>query len=175
MDGIEREATPAEQPLVSSEDMTEAGMDAASIPVDAASGGDDTGRVDGEAAPGGWARMLRWFSGAAGRDAQIAALSDAIADAPDAPMNYALRGELLLDNKAYAAARADFERALTLAERALRTDRWGLVAQAAQDRAAAGLADALRHLGAQGEPIQAGAGIVSEDTPGTAILAPERA
>lgn len=172
MDGIERETTPAEQPLVVSQDLTEAGMDAASIPVNAASGDDDAGLASGEQAPGGWARMLRWFSGAAGRDAQIAALSDAIADAPDAPMNYALRGELLLENKAFDAARADFERALTLAERALRTDRWGLVAQAAQDRAAAGLADALRHLGTPGEPIPASAQIMSEDTPGTAIPAP---
>ncbi len=62
-------------------------------------------------------------------------------------MNYVLRGEALLHSGALDAARSDFERALILAERALRGERWGLIAQAAQDRAAAGLIEVLRRSG----------------------------
>lgn len=57
---------------------------------------------------------------------------------PDAASNYVLRGELYARMHRDAAARADFEHALAL----IREDdsRWGIIAQALQDRAVDGLA-----------------------------------
>lgn len=76
---------------------------------------------------------------------RINRLSAAVELYPDSPTNYVLRGELYLEMGDYALAKNDFERALELALRQTETDDWGIVAQAVQDRAHDGLAEALRH------------------------------
>lgn len=82
-------------------------------------------------------------------DQRLDALHASIAQHPNAPAPYVLRGELYLERGAYALAEADFQRALALAEAQLSASDWGLVAQALQDRAYRGLAQA-RALG--GDP-----------------------
>ncbi len=73
---------------------------------------------------------------------RLQALSGAIDLYPDSSMNYVLRGELYLSFDEPALAEADFRQALSLAQADYETSRWGLVAQAVQDRARVGLAKA---------------------------------
>ena len=70
-------------------------------------------------------------------------LNWAIAAYPDVAANYVLRGELLLKQGDTLGAISDFRRALELAAEQVETEDWGVVAQAVQDRALAGLRDAL--------------------------------
>jgi uncharacterized protein HemY len=74
------------------------------------------------------------------RERQLERLNRAIAENPEIPTNYVLRGELALETKDYPQATADFEKALELASLQVHTSRWGVVAQTMQDRAYAGLA-----------------------------------
>ncbi len=67
-----------------------------------------------------------------------------IVSCPDVAANYVLRGELLLNQGDVVGAISDFRRALELAAARVDQDDWGVVAQAMQDRALAGLRDALR-------------------------------
>ena len=76
---------------------------------------------------------------------RINRLSAAVELYPDSPTNYVLRGELYLEMGDYTLAKNDFDHALELALRQTATDDWGIVAQAVQDRAHDGLAEALRH------------------------------
>jgi len=62
-------------------------------------------------------------------------LNEAIAQYPDAPANYVLRGELLLAIGRQDEAHADFEQALELAQEQLANAAWGLAEQAIADRA----------------------------------------
>lgn len=73
-------------------------------------------------------------------------LTAAIEDHPDGAANYVLRGEVYLDGGAYDLALSDFRRALDLAVAQFESDDWGIVAQAMQDRAQAGLTKAKRYL-----------------------------
>jgi hypothetical protein len=79
-----------------------------------------------------------------GANSRLAALTDAIAANPDAAVNYVMRGELFLEHGERELAYADFVKALTLAAAQLETEEWGLVAQAVQDRAEAGLRRLIR-------------------------------
>ncbi|MBE2184793.1 MAG: hypothetical protein IAE89_15290 [Anaerolineae bacterium] len=79
-----------------------------------------------------------------------AALNDinaAIASYPEAASNYVFRGELLLKIGEFAAAEADFQRGLELAAQQVKAHRWGIVAQAVQDRAYVGLKEARKKQG----------------------------
>lgn len=71
-------------------------------------------------------------------------LNLAIVDYPDSPTSYVLRGELALQTRDYGQAVADFEKALELAAVQVSEQNWGIVAQAMQDRAYAGLRQAKR-------------------------------
>jgi tetratricopeptide (TPR) repeat protein len=84
---------------------------------------------------------VSWFAAMLGRKRpeRLAALDRAIAAAPDAPINYVLRGELRLKLGQRDEAATDFQKALGLAERAFAESDWGLVAQAISDRALVGL------------------------------------
>ncbi|HVU11450.1 MAG TPA: hypothetical protein VHD90_09235 [Phototrophicaceae bacterium] len=73
-------------------------------------------------------------------------LNWSIAAYPDVAANYVLRGELLLQHNDLVQAIADFRRALEISARQFEIDDWGIVAQAMQDRALAGLRDALRRV-----------------------------
>ncbi|MBI5666682.1 MAG: hypothetical protein HZC41_01630 [Chloroflexi bacterium] len=92
-----------------------------------------------------WGWLRRWFNGESA-DLRAADLTSGIEQHPETPANYVFRGELLLQTGAYAAAADDFRRALELAAQQVETARWGLVAQAVQDRALAGLERAERRL-----------------------------
>lgn len=92
--------------------------------------------------PPWWARLIG--RGGVDDDQRLADLDAAIARAPEAAVNYVLRGELLLKHGAAEPAVADFEQALHLAEAELAASRWGISAQAARDRALTGLRDASR-------------------------------
>lgn len=72
-------------------------------------------------------------------------LNSAIASHPDSPMNYVLRGELHLANGDREAAVADFQTAVSLADSEFAQSDWGLIAQAARDRALHGLRRAGRY------------------------------
>ena len=61
---------------------------------------------------------------------------------PDAPVNYLLRGEALVDGGDYALAVEDFKKALELAEPQAETANWGYINRALADRAR----QALRRL-----------------------------
>lgn len=74
---------------------------------------------------------------------RIDGLGRAIERHPNAPTNYVLRGELLLKLRRYAEAEMDFRRALDLAAAQVESQDWGVVAQVAQDRALAGLKQAI--------------------------------
>ena len=87
-----------------------------------------------------WQRLRQSYS----RNERWRKLNWAIAAYPDVASNYVLRGELLLKQNDTLGAISDFRRALELAAPQVETDDWGVVAQAAQDRALAGLRDALR-------------------------------
>ena len=89
--------------------------------------------------PSAWQRLRRLF----GRETRLYNLNWAISAFPDAPANYVLRGELLLDLGDTVGAAADFRRALELAVAEVGAEDWGLIAQALQDRALVGLRDAL--------------------------------
>ncbi len=84
-------------------------------------------------------QMLTGTTDAASRDQQAHDLDAAIGATPDTPANYVLRGELRLSSGDYDGAAADFQRALDLASAEVETQDWGIVAQAVQDRAYAGL------------------------------------
>jgi hypothetical protein len=87
-----------------------------------------------------WQRLRLTYS----RNERWRKLNWAIAAYPTVASNYVLRGELLLKQNDTLGAISDFRRALELAAPQVETDDWGVVAQAAQDRALAGLRDALR-------------------------------
>jgi tetratricopeptide (TPR) repeat protein len=63
---------------------------------------------------------------------------------PEAPSGYVLRGELYLEAGFYDLAAKDFVTALELAEQQLKTNDWGVVAQAMRDRAHSGLERAVK-------------------------------
>lgn len=87
-----------------------------------------------------WTRIRRSFS----RMERWHNLNWTIAAYPDVAANYVLRGELLLRQGDTLGAISDFRHALRLAAAQVETEDWGIVAQAMQDRALAGLRDALR-------------------------------
>jgi hypothetical protein len=66
-------------------------------------------------------------------------LNVAIEVYPDAAVNYVLRGEYFLETRQLHLAEADFETALSLAEKQVETDSWGIVNQYVVDRALMGL------------------------------------
>lgn len=78
------------------------------------------------------------------RDQWMRSLNRAIAENPESPTNYVLRGELALESKAYEQAISDFKKALELASIQIETSDWGIVAQVMQDRAYRGLQEARR-------------------------------
>jgi tetratricopeptide (TPR) repeat protein len=78
------------------------------------------------------------------RERWLRSLNRAIAEHPEAPTNYVLRGELALEIKAYDQAISDFKKALELASIQVETSNWGIVAQVMQDRAQLGLSEAKR-------------------------------
>ncbi|MFN8451085.1 MAG: hypothetical protein U0521_21535 [Anaerolineae bacterium] len=90
--------------------------------------------------PSLWTRIRRSFS----RMERWHNLNWTIAAYPDVAANYVLRGELLLRQGDTLGAISDFRHALRLAAAQVETEDWGIVAQAMQDRALAGLRDALR-------------------------------
>ena len=82
--------------------------------------------------------------------ARLRKLDRAIEAAPDAPVNYVLRGELRLKLGQRDEAAVDFQRALALAESAFTASDWGVIAQTMSDRALAG----LRRAGYRLRPIE---------------------
>ena len=70
---------------------------------------------------------------------RIDVLTEAIEQAPSAPVNYVLRGELLLDGQDYDLAAADFEKVLKLADSLAESANWGYIYRALIDRAQQGL------------------------------------
>lgn len=81
-----------------------------------------------------------------GRERWLRDLNHAIADHPEAPTNYVLRGELALETRDYEQAVADFEKGLELASAQVETSDWGILAQTMQERAYRGLKEARRRL-----------------------------
>ncbi|HRE47502.1 MAG TPA: hypothetical protein PLD47_07235 [Aggregatilineales bacterium] len=71
--------------------------------------------------------------------ARVRTLTEGIATHPDAPANYVIRGELLLEAGDDEAAAADFTNALTRIEKAEKSLNWGYIYQHLAERAAAGL------------------------------------
>ena len=69
------------------------------------------------------------------RHQRLNELSDAINIHPDAAVNYVLRGEIYAQMGDTEAAQVDFEKALALIATQKENDRWGITAQALQDRA----------------------------------------
>jgi tetratricopeptide (TPR) repeat protein len=101
-----------------------------------------------QAADSIWVRLRRAIFGG-GLDAQsehFQYLDQAIEIAPDTAANYVLRGELYLKVREYALARRDFQRAYELAAEQFERSDWGIIAQAMQDRALAGLQRAENKL-----------------------------
>lgn len=95
---------------------------------------------DDDDEPGvGWFAALLGLKRRERLEARLRRLDKAVAAAPDAPMNFVLRGELKLKLGQRDEAATDFQQALGLAERAFTESDWGLVAQAISDRALAGL------------------------------------
>lgn len=86
-----------------------------------------------------WDRLRQMLFGGANRAERLQQLSDAIADVPDAAVNYLLRGELYVEMNKTTLAIADFEQAAALAQEEYETERWGIAAQAIQDRALSNL------------------------------------
>lgn len=72
---------------------------------------------------------------------------------PDAPSNYVVRGEFYLQQRGYAAAYRDFQRALNLAATQFEASNWGLIEQTLQDRAQVGLDAARAHLERRSQPV----------------------
>ncbi len=89
---------------------------------------------------------LRRLSGSGDMARRRDDLTQMIVEQPEAASNYILRGELLLEAGDYGAATEDFRRGLELAAQQVETADWGLVAQALQDRALAGLERAERRM-----------------------------
>jgi hypothetical protein len=81
------------------------------------------------------------------KEAQYRELSYAIERRPSAPSNFVLRGEVALKLRDYEGAAQDFRHALALAQAEMVSNRWGVIAQAMQDRALDGLRIAERKLG----------------------------
>ncbi|GEM_PF-1168196 len=76
-------------------------------------------------------------------------LNHAIQVAPDAAVNYVLRGEIYMDRGEYRLAADDFRQALELAESQFihqAEKQLGIINQAMQDRALAGYESALRRI-----------------------------
>jgi tetratricopeptide (TPR) repeat protein len=97
-----------------------------------------------------WQNLRRAFLPTNGERAEQVArrinhLSSAIESSPDSPTNYVLRGELYLETGDYSSAATDFRNALELATARVENEDWGIIAQAMQDRAQEGLAEAERH------------------------------
>ncbi len=92
-----------------------------------------------EDTPSPWRRFRRLFS----RMERWHNLNWMIVTYPEVAANYVLRGELLLRQGDTLGAIADFRRGLDLALEQMEQEDWGMVAQAVQDRALAGLRDAL--------------------------------
>lgn len=99
----------------------------------------------------GWLRTI--FGSHESTELRIAELSQMIEVYPDTAVNYVFRGELLLKNGDTQQASDDFRRALELASQQVETSNWGLVAQAVQDRALAGLEKSERRLKSQSAQI----------------------
>lgn len=105
-----------------------------------------------------WTRLRRAIVGAPHRmddpafAERIRQLDQAIENAPDTPANYVLRGELYLDAGEYHLAQADFQRGYELAAQQFERSDWGLIAQAMQDRALAGLEKAAKKIKAVHKP-----------------------
>lgn len=94
-----------------------------------------------------FARIGGFLSGESRYQERVHTLTHAINIAPNAAVNYVLRGELYLEHGADEFAAQDFQKALLLAETELSerdTKSLGLVAQGMQDRALAGYQEALR-------------------------------
>ena len=70
---------------------------------------------------------------------RLETLNGAIENYPEAPANYVIRGELLLEAEDYALAAQDFETALSLAQPLAESSNWGYINQALIDRARQGL------------------------------------
>ncbi len=77
---------------------------------------------------------------------RLYALTHAITVAPDAAVNYVLRGELYLERGQFTRAAEDFAAALEIAEKEMRQDTQslGVLAQTIQDRALTGYETAIR-------------------------------
>lgn len=92
-------------------------------------------------------RIGDFFNGESRYQERVHTLTHAINIAPNAAVNYLLRGELYLAHGADELAAQDFQKALLLAETELSerdTKSLGLVAQGMQDRALVGYQEALR-------------------------------
>lgn len=94
-------------------------------------------------------RLRAALSGEMHRQHRRQSLDRAIADFPEAAVNYLLRGELLLREGDFDGADADFERALARASAQFEEAAWGLSAQIVRDRAVWGLAESARQAGRQ--------------------------
>ncbi len=66
-------------------------------------------------------------------------LSDAIAQYPNSPANYVLRGEMFLEGGDRDLAADDFEHAIRLADEQAESANWGYIYRALADRAREGL------------------------------------
>ena len=103
---------------------------------------------DAPTAPNLLEQVLDFFGIRPDPTRRLYSLTHAITVAPDAMVNYVLRGELYLQRKQYELAADDFVKALELAEHELTVDdgkSLGLIAQGIQDRALTGYEDALRY------------------------------
>ncbi len=78
---------------------------------------------------------------------RVDVLTAAIEKRPDAPVNYVLRGEALLDGGDYGLAAEDFRKALELAEPQAESANWGYINRALADRAREGLRYCTRATG----------------------------
>jgi tetratricopeptide (TPR) repeat protein len=78
---------------------------------------------------------------------RVDVLTAAIEKRPDAPVNYVLRGEALLDGGDYELAAEDFRKALELAEPQAESANWGYINRALADRAREGLRYCTRATG----------------------------
>ncbi len=96
-----------------------------------------------------WKKLLRQMLGTPDSETlqqRVNELNRAIADDPEAAINYVLRGEAYLQTREYALAYADFQQGLEMATTQVEQNDWGIVAQAVQDRAAQGLKVASKRL-----------------------------
>lgn len=82
---------------------------------------------------------------------RLEALNTAVIRYPEEPVNFILRGELLLQLGDYVSALRDFQTGFEAASRQVETSNWGLMAQGMQDRAHAGLVKAKRLIRLQSQ------------------------